>query len=59
MSLYDLVIAEVPTLAAEPNAFIDGRVTLQDDSDGTGPYIRAWNYSDPMTAALLPHYRGE
>ena len=59
MSLYELVISEVPSLADEPDAFIDGTVTLQDDSDGTGPYIRVWNYAEPMTAALLPYYRGE
>lgn len=59
MGLYDLVISEVPSLVDNRDAFVDGVVTLQDDSDGTGPYIRAWNYAEPMPAALLPYYRGK
>ena len=27
--------------------FINGTIVLQDDSDGKGPYIKAWNYSKP------------
>lgn len=52
MSLFDQVIAAYPELADNRDAFMDGTIILQDDSDGTGAYIREWNYSEPLTEEL-------
>jgi hypothetical protein len=37
--------------------FLNGVITLQDDGDGTGPYIREWNYSKPIPAFLTFYKR--
>jgi hypothetical protein len=51
MSLYDEVIAFYPELTMS-NLFGDGTITLQNDSDGKGDFIREWNYSKPLPAGL-------
>lgn len=30
------------------NEFINGTIVLQNDSDGKGDYIAAWNYNKPI-----------
>jgi hypothetical protein len=47
MSLFNDLIAALPELEGS-NAFADGLVVLQDDSDGLGAYIAKWDYSKPM-----------
>ncbi len=44
MNLFDKIIAIYPELADQPLVFMDGTITLQNDSDGKGDYIRAWNH---------------
>ena len=56
-SLFDLVIEEYPELEGT-RAFVNCVIFLQDDSDGTGAYIREWNYEKPMTEKLKAFYRG-
>ena len=51
MNLYQIIIAEYPELE-NSNLFTDGTITLQDDSDGIGAYIREWNYSKPIPEGL-------
>jgi XkdW protein len=37
-----------PELQANIMPFTDGKtIVLQDDSDGKGPYIKTWNYTQP------------
>ena len=48
MSLYDQIVQLYPELT--PNDFIPGgTIALQNDSDGLGDYIKAWNHP------TLPH----
>jgi len=42
MSLYDKIIALYPELA--DYNFADKDITLQNDSDGKGDYIKEWNH---------------
>ena len=56
MTLYDQVIAEFPELVGT-SSFIDGTIILQNDSDGTGDYIAAWNYSQPLPSSLESYLR--
>lgn len=42
MSLYDKLISIYPELAGFD--FASGVITLQNDSDGRGDYIAAWNH---------------
>ena len=43
MTLYDRIIAIYPQL--EPSDFgLRGTIMLQNDSDGRGDYIAAWNH---------------
>ena len=44
MTLYDKIIAIYPELADQQLMFIDGTIALQNDSNGSGDYIRAWNH---------------
>jgi len=52
MTLYDKIIAIYPELADQPLVFMDGTITLQNDSDGKGDYIKAWNH--PTLAEPTP-----
>jgi hypothetical protein len=56
MTLYDMVIAEFPELEGT-QSLANGTITLQDDSDGTGAYIKEWNYSKPMPESLKVYDR--
>lgn len=47
MNLYEQIIAAFPELA-DSAKFADGTIILQDDSDGQGAYVAAWNYSKPL-----------
>jgi hypothetical protein len=51
MSLYDQIIAAYPELEGS-DVFRYGVILLQDDSDGDGVYIAAWNYSEPLPEGL-------
>ena len=44
MTLYDKIIAIYPELANQPDLLMSGVIVLQNDSDGKGDYIRAWNH---------------
>jgi hypothetical protein len=55
MTLYDKIITIYPELADQQLVFIDGTITLQNDSDGKGDYIKAWNHptlSEPTPEQL-------
>lgn len=49
MGLYETIIDVYPELI-ELN--FEKLVVLQDDSDGQGSYIAAWNYSKPIPKGL-------
>jgi len=51
MTIYAQVIAAYPELEGS-DAFYNGTIILQDDSDGVGDYIREWNYSKPIPEGL-------
>lgn len=51
MSLYNQIIKAYPELVTS-DAFMDGTIRLQDDSDGTGVYIAKWDYSKPIPEGL-------
>ena len=44
MSLYDKIIALYPELTIQDFNPISGTITLQNDSDGKGDYIKTWNH---------------
>jgi hypothetical protein len=52
ITLWHQIIAVYPELEANQNAFLDGTISLQNDSDGLGDYIRVWNYSQPIPEGL-------
>ncbi len=51
MSLYDEIIAVYSELTMS-DLFGDGTITLQNDSDGAGDFIREWNYSKPIPEGM-------
>jgi len=51
MALYDDLIALLPELK-DSNAFINGTIILQNDSDGLGDYIAKWEYSQPLPEGM-------
>jgi len=57
MTLYEQVIAAFPELEGT-DTFAKGVILLQDDSDGSGAYIKEWNYSKPITKELKSYLRG-
>jgi hypothetical protein len=44
MTLYEQITAIYPELADQQQVFMDGTITLQNDSNGRGDYIKAWNH---------------
>ena len=44
MSLYEKIIAIYPTLTLADFAPFIGTITIQNDSDGKGDYIKSWNH---------------
>ena len=44
MTLYDKIITIYPELTSEDFSPFIGTIALQNDSDGRGDYIRAWNH---------------
>jgi len=43
--LYDKIISLYPELTIQDFNPISGTIHLQNDSDGKGDYIKAWNHS--------------
>lgn len=54
-TLSQLIIDEYPNLKTK-NIDNEG-ILLQNDSDGTGDYIAAWTYFEPIPDALKSFYR--
>ena len=55
MTFYEQITAIYPELVDQQQLFIDGTITLQNDSDGRGDYIKAWNHptlSEPTVEQL-------
>jgi hypothetical protein len=57
MTLFNKIIAIYPELADQQLVFMDGTITLQNDSDGKGDYIKAWNH--PTLAEPSPEQLAE
>jgi hypothetical protein len=51
-SIYDQIVQYYPELLDDNEVFIDGTITLRNDSDGVGDYIEAWNYEKPLPPGL-------
>ena len=51
MTIRETIIAAYPELEGT-RSFIDGTIQLQNDSDGVGDYIAAWNYTKPIPTGL-------
>ena len=56
MTLLEQIIAAFPELK-ESKLFGNGTITLQNDSDGTGDFIKEWNYSKPIPDDLKEYLR--
>jgi hypothetical protein len=56
MTLYEKVLTAFPELEGT-KTFADGVILLQNDSDGTGDYIKEWNYSKPIPDDLKEYLR--
>jgi hypothetical protein len=44
MTLYDKIIAIYPTLTQADFDYPKGTIFIQNDSNGAGDYIKAWNH---------------
>jgi hypothetical protein len=51
MSIYEIIITNYPELIGTLS-FVDGTITLRNDSDGVGDYIESWNYEQPIPDGL-------
>lgn len=51
MSLYEQIIEIYPELT-DADFALGGSIELQDDSDGTGAYIKRWEYSKPLPEGM-------
>jgi len=51
-TLYEIVTETYPELLDDKDLFINGTITLRDDSDGFGAFIENWNYSKPIPEGL-------
>jgi hypothetical protein len=54
-TLSQLIVEEYPALQGKN--IDDAGIVLQNDSDGTGDYIAAWTYFEPIPDALKSFYR--
>lgn len=52
LNLFEKIIAAYPELAENHEAFFNGTIQLQNDSDGAGDYVLAWNYEKPLPDGL-------
>ena len=57
ITLWHKIIAVYPELENNETIFIDGTISLRNDSDGYGDYIETWNYTKPLTAELQKSLR--
>lgn len=51
MTIYEKIIAAYSDLT-DRDFSSDGKITLQDDSDGLGAYIAKWDYDKPIPEGL-------
>ena len=51
-NLVDQLMEALPELTEIPNVFHPNSIHLQNDSDGAGDFIAAWNYSKPLPAGF-------
>lgn len=52
LNLYEKIIAAYPELVGLNDLFFNGTIQLQNDSDGAGDYVLAWNYEKPLPTGL-------
>ena len=52
MTLWKTITEIYPELTDKDFHHLDGKILLQDDSDGNGAYIAKWEYSKPMPDGL-------
>ena len=56
MTLTEKLIEAYPELA-DMKLFMNETIWLRNDSDGTGDYIKEWNYSKPIPNDLKEYLR--
>jgi len=52
LNLFEKIVAEYPELGEDTEPFFNGTIQLQNDSDGVGDYVLAWNYEKPLPDGL-------
>lgn len=50
--MYEQIIAAYPELKDTPEAFWNGTIKLQNDTDGKGDYVKEWNYDKPLPEGM-------
>jgi hypothetical protein len=50
MKIIDTILETYPEINRQ--LFIDGIISLRNDSDGVGDYIEKWEYSQPIPEGL-------
>ena len=56
MTLLEKIWVAYPEIDKDYTLFPD-TITLRDDADGKGAYIKVWEYDKPLTEELLAYYR--
>jgi len=51
-TLFDEIVSIYPELLENQTSFIDGTISLRNDSDGFGDYVESWNYEKPLPENL-------
>jgi len=51
MDLYTQIVTAYPELTSNDFGGL-GAILLRDDSDGQGPYIARWDYSQPLPQGM-------
>jgi len=51
-TLFEIITEAYPELLDNKDLFMQGVITLRDDSDGQGAYIEMWNYTKPLPAGF-------
>lgn len=52
MTLQEQILETYPELQDNADLFLNRTILIQNDSDGEGDYIAAWNYIKPLPSIL-------
>jgi len=57
MSLLEKIFATYPELVGQYPLFTGYPILLENLADGTGDFIKVWEYDKPLTPELQAYYR--